>query len=81
VADGGSHVVVVLRRSDLEKVAELGGPGTGVGELGRPHNLAVDPAGNIYVAEAAGPWIVDPSGADSVQAGFRAQRFSLVVGR
>ena len=75
VADGGSHVIVVLRRSDLEKVGEFGGPGTGPGQLGRPHNLAVDPQGNIYVAEAAGPWIVDPSGADSVQAGFRAQKF------
>lgn len=77
VADGGSHVIVVLRRSDLEKVAEFGAPGVGAGQLGRPHNLAVDPSGNIYVAEAAGPWIVDPSGADSAQAGFRAQRFVL----
>lgn len=78
VADGGSHVIVVLRRSDLEKVAELGGPGTRVGRLGRPHNLAVDPQGNIFVAEAAGPWIVDPATGDSVQAGFRAQKFRYV---
>lgn len=78
VADGGSHVIVVLRRSDLEKVGEFGGPGTGPGELGRPHNLAVDPSGNIFVAEAAGPWIVDPASGDSVQAGFRAQKFALV---
>jgi len=77
VADGGSHVIVVLRRSDLEKVDELGGPGTGVGQLGRPHNLTVDPSGNIYVAEAAGPWIVDPATGDSVQAGFRAQKFAV----
>jgi hypothetical protein len=32
----GAHVIVVLRRSDLEKVAEFGGPGTGSGKLGRP---------------------------------------------
>ena len=77
VADGGSHVIVVLRRSDLEKVSEFGGPGTGTGQLGRPHNLAVDPAGNIYVAEAAGPWIVNAATGDSVQAGFRPQKFAV----
>jgi sugar lactone lactonase YvrE len=79
VADGGSHKIVVLRRADLEKVAEYGGPGTGVGEMGRPHNLTVDPQGNIYVAEAAGPWIKLPAG-DSVQAGFRAQKFAVGAG-
>lgn len=78
VADGGSHVIVVLRRADLEKVAEFGAPGTGPGGLGRPHNLAVGPLGNIFVAEAAGPWIVNPARGDSVQAGFRAQKFALV---
>ena len=77
VADGGSHVIVVLRRSDLEKVDEFGGPGTGPGQLGRPHNLAVDPDGNVFVAEAAGPWIVDAAQGDSVQAGFRPQKFTL----
>jgi len=75
VADGGSHVIVVLRRSDLEKLDEFGSPGTGTGQLGRPHNLAVDPAGNIFVAEAAGPWIMSAQG-DSIQAGFRAQKFT-----
>ena len=80
VADGGSHVIVVLRRTDLAKVAEFGGPGTGPGELGRPHNLAVGPGGDLYVAEAAGPWIPDAASGDSVQAGFRAQKFR-VVGR
>ncbi len=79
VADGGSHVIVVLRRSDLEKVDEFGGPGTGSGQLGRPHNLAVDPDGNIFVAEAAGPWIVNQASGDSVQAGFRQQKFTLRV--
>ena len=77
VADGGSHMIVVLRRSDLEKVDEFAGPGTGTGQLGRPHNLAVDPQGNIFVAEAAGPWIVDAAAGDSAQAGFRAQKFTL----
>ena len=77
VADGGSHVIVVLRRSDLEKVDEFGGPGTGPGLLGRPHNLAVDLDGNLFVAEAAGPWIVDTARGDSVQAGFRPQKFTL----
>ncbi len=77
VADGGSHVIVVLRRSDLEKVDEFGGPGTGPGQLGRPHNLAVDPDGNVFVAEAAGPWIVDAAQGDSAQAGFRPQKFTL----
>ena len=79
VADGGSHVIVVLRRSDLEKVDEFGSPGTGTGQLGRPHNLTVDPQGNIFVAEAAGPWIMAAPG-DSIQAGFRAQKFNVVGG-
>ena len=69
---------MVLRRSDLVKLSEFGGPGTGVGELGRPHNFAVDPSGDIFVAEAAGPWIIDPATGDSIQAGFRAQKFTLV---
>lgn len=77
VADGGSHVIVVLRRVDLEKVDEFAGPGTETGQLGRPHNLAVDPEGNIFVAEAAGPWIVDAAQGDSAQAGFRAQKFTF----
>lgn len=78
VADGGSHVITVLRRSDMEILEDIGGPGIGVGEMGRPHNLTVDPSGNIYVAEAAGPWVVpDPAVQDSVQAGFRAQKFNF----
>jgi DNA-binding beta-propeller fold protein YncE len=77
-ADGGSHVITILRRSDLEVVGEFGGPGVGSGQLGRPHNLTVDPAGNIYVAEAAGPVVIDPATRDSVAAGFRAQKFSFM---
>jgi len=79
VADGGSHFVTVLRRSDLAVLDEFGGPGVGPGQLGRPHNLTVDPSGNIFVAEAAGPWVrPDPASTDSVQAGFRTQKFTFV---
>jgi DNA-binding beta-propeller fold protein YncE len=79
VADGGTHVITVLRRSDLEVVSEFGGPGVGPGQLGRPHNLSVDPWGNIYVAEAAGPTVgKDPVTGADIQAGFRAQKFRFV---
>ena len=77
VADGGSHMITVLRRSDLEILYDIGGPGTGPGQMGRPHNLTVDPQGNIFVAEAAGPTIVDPATGDSVDAGYRAQKFTF----
>ena len=76
-ADGGSHFITVLRRSDLEVVSEFGGPGVGPGQLGRPHNLTVDPQGNIFVAEAAGPEVKHPTTGATVQAGFRAQKFVL----
>ena len=77
VADGGTHVITILRRADLSVVDEFGGPGVGPGQLGRPHNLSVDPAGNIYVAEAAGPNVTHPVTGAEVQAGFRAQKFRL----
>jgi hypothetical protein len=77
VADGGSHVITVLRRSDLEVVSEFGGPGVGPGQLGRPHNLSVDPSGNIFVAEAAGPKVKHPQTGAEVDAGFRAQKFTF----
>ena len=77
-ADGGSHFITVLRRSDLEVVSEFGGPGVGPGQLGRPHNLTVDPSGNIFVAEAAGPEVKHPTTGATVQAGFRAQKFALI---
>jgi hypothetical protein len=81
-ADGGSHYITVLRRSDLEILYEFGGPGVGSGQLGRPHNLTVDPSGNIYVAEAAGAWVrPNPASTDSVQAGFRAQKFTFTGAR
>ena len=59
-ADGGSHFITVLRRKDLEVVSEFAGPGAQSGQLGRPHNLSVDPSGNIFVAEAAGPVMQNP---------------------
>jgi DNA-binding beta-propeller fold protein YncE len=78
VADGGSHFITVLRRSDLAVVDEFGGPGVATGQLGRPHNLTVDPSGNIFVAEAAGPEVKHPVTGATVQAGFRAQKFAFV---
>ena len=77
VADGGSHFITVLRRTDLEIVSEFGGPGVAAGQLGRPHNLTVDPWGNIFVAEAAGPSVKNAAG-ESVDAGYRAQKFTFM---
>src|SRR5262245_3559740 len=76
-ADGGSHVITVLRRGDLEVVDEFGGPGVAPGQLGRPHNLTVDPSGNIFVAEAAGPEMKHPVTGANVEAGYRAQKFTF----
>jgi DNA-binding beta-propeller fold protein YncE len=77
VADGGTHVLTVLRRGDLDVVDEFGGPGVGPGQLGRPHNLTVDPSGNIFVAEAAGPKVKHPTTGAEVNAGSRAQKFTF----
>lgn len=77
VADGGSHFITVLRRRDLEVVDEFGGPGVAPGQLGRPHNLTVDPSGNLFVAEAAGPKVKNAAGQD-VDAGHRVQKFTFV---
>jgi DNA-binding beta-propeller fold protein YncE len=63
VADGAEHKIWILRRDRLEVIGEFGGPGSGPGQFGRPHNLAVDSQGNLYVAEA------DP--------GRRVQKFSF----
>jgi hypothetical protein len=76
-ADGGSHVINVIRRSDLEVVSEFGGPGIGVGQLGRPHNLTVDPSGNIFVAEAEGPDVKHPVTGAVIKAGSRPQKFTF----
>jgi DNA-binding beta-propeller fold protein YncE len=75
VADGGTHVITVLRRTDLEVVDEFAGSGLAPGQLGRPHNLTVDPAGNIFVAEAAGPEARDPRSGVIRPTGYRAQKF------
>jgi hypothetical protein len=59
-------------------VDEFGGPGVGPGQLGRPHNLSVDPSGNIFVAEAAGPAVgKNPTTGAAIEAGYRAQKFSF----
>ena len=81
VADGGTHVITVVRRRDLEVVDEFAGPGVAPGQLGRPHNITVDPSGNIYVAEAAGPDVKDPATGRTRQAGFRAQKFRVLAPR
>jgi len=52
VADGRDDKVWILRRSDLSVVGSFGQSGSGWGEFGRPHNIATDSNGNIYVAEA-----------------------------
>jgi DNA-binding beta-propeller fold protein YncE len=76
-ADGGSHVINVIRRSDLEVVSEFGAPGVAAGQLGRPHNITVDPSGNIFVGEAQGPKVKHPVTGAEVEAGFRAQKFTF----
>jgi DNA-binding beta-propeller fold protein YncE len=77
IADGGSHFITVVRRRDLEVVDEFGGPGVAPGQLGRPHNLSVDPAGNIFVAEAAGPTVKHPGTGQDVPSGHRVQKFTF----
>jgi DNA-binding beta-propeller fold protein YncE len=81
VADGGTHAITVLRRGDLEIVDEFAGPGLAPGQLGRPHNLSVDPAGNIFVAEAAGPEAKDPRSGVMRPTGYRAQKFRFASTR
>ena len=78
IADGGTHVITVLRRGDLEVVSEFGSMGRGPGQLGRPHNLTVDPSGNIFVGEAQGPEVKDPRTGEMAPTGYRAQKFRLV---
>lgn len=51
VSDGAAGVVRVLDRLTRTEVATIGGPGTTFGKLGGPAGLAVDPTGNLYVAE------------------------------
>lgn len=77
VADGGSHFITVIRRTDLAIVDEIGGPGVAPGQFGRPHNLTVDASGNLYVAEAAGPKVKSPTTGQEVDAGHRAQKLTF----
>ena len=51
VSDGAAGVVRVLDRRTRTQVASIGGPGTTFGKLGGPAGLALDPVGNLYVAE------------------------------
>jgi len=52
VADGAQHKIWILERTTLEVLGEFGSEGTGPGQFGRPHNMAADGRGNLYVAEA-----------------------------
>jgi hypothetical protein len=52
LADGTQHKIWILSRSDLAVVGEIGSAGTEPGRFGRPHNIATDSKGNLYVAEA-----------------------------
>jgi DNA-binding beta-propeller fold protein YncE len=63
VADGTNHKVWILRRSDLEIVGEFGRGGRQVGQFLRPHGMAADAQGNLYVGEAS--------------TGRRVQKFTL----
>ena len=51
VADGGNRRVRILDRGTLEVLGSFGRWGRYAGQLGLPHNLAVDLNGNVYVAE------------------------------
>lgn len=53
LADGTNHKIWILRRSDLEIVGEFGRAGRQAGQFIRPHGMAVDSEGNIYVGEAS----------------------------
>jgi sugar lactone lactonase YvrE len=52
VADGRDDKIWTLRRSDLAIMGSYGESGAGWGQFGRPHNVATDSQGNLYIAEA-----------------------------
>jgi hypothetical protein len=52
-ADGTNHKVRIFRRDTLAELGEFGGGGRLPGQFIRPHNIAVDSRGNVYVSEAA----------------------------
>ncbi len=51
VSDGYGNARVVKYTADGHYVLEWGSRGTGPGEFGLPHNLAVDRAGQVYVTD------------------------------
>jgi len=53
MADGTNHKVWTLRRDDLEIVGEFGRGGHQLGQMLRPHGMAADAKGNLYVGEAS----------------------------
>ena len=50
-ADGGNHLLWMLRREGLETVDMLGRRGRNAGQFESPHSIAVDSKGNMYVGE------------------------------
>lgn len=53
LADGTNHKIWILRRSDLEVVGSFGRGGRQLGQFIRPHGMAVDSRGRVYVGEAS----------------------------
>ena len=53
LADGTNHKIWVLRRADLEVVGSFGRGGRQLGQFIRPHGMAVDSRGRVYVGEAS----------------------------
>ena len=51
VSDGYGNARVVKYDADGQYVLQWGSRGTGPGEFGLPHNLAVDAAGRVYVTD------------------------------
>ena len=50
-ADGGNHLLWMLRREGLETIEMLGRRGRNAGQFESPHSIAVDSNGNMYVGE------------------------------
>ncbi len=53
MADGTNHKVWILRRATLEVVGSFGKGGHQLGHFLRPHGMAADSHGNLYVGEAS----------------------------
>lgn len=66
LADGTNHKVWILDRAELEVVGAFGRGGRQPGQFIRPHGMAVDSKGRVYVGEAS--------------TGRRVQRFVPVEG-